>query len=122
MGKKVLFVDDDPHWRELAAIGLGGAGYDVLVAQDASEALQRAEGAELGLIILDLNLAGENGLHLMKYLRHNYPDVPILIYTSMDHDEAGIRSMMAEGADQYLPKGTIEELLVTLGGYYRSFS
>src|SRR5580704_9890445 len=73
MGKKILFVDDENDWREVAEMYLKDSGYEVVTARDATEALSRTEGVDLGLIILDLNLAGENGLMLMKFLKRNHP-------------------------------------------------
>jgi DNA-binding response OmpR family regulator len=119
MDTKVLFIDDDPDWRVIAETALGDAGYDVITAQDASEAMGKAEGANLGLIILDLNLAGESGLTFMKYLRYNHPNVPILLFTGMEHDDITVRAMLDQGADQYLRKGSSDELIVTVGMYFR---
>src|SRR5437016_12214834 len=118
MDTKVLFIDDDPDWRVIAETALGDAGYEVITAQDASEAMGKAEGANLGLIILDLNLAGESGLTFMKYLRYNHPGVPILLFTGMEHDDTTVRAMLDQGADQYLRKGSSEELIVTVGMYF----
>ena len=118
MGKKILHVDDENEWRAMVATCLQAAGHDVLTANDASEAMAKAEGVELGLIILDLNLAGENGMMLLKFLRHNHPGTPILLYTGTEHDDAQIRAMLKEGADQYLQKGSMDELIITVGGYF----
>ena len=119
MDLKVLFIDDDAHWREIAQTALGDAGYNVETAQDASEAMEKCQGNKLGLIILDLNLAGESGLTLMKYLRMNQPDVPVLLFTGMEHDDSTVRAMLDQGADQYMRKGGVEELIVTVGSYFR---
>src|SRR6476646_6581864 len=119
MDAKVLFIDDDPKWREMVSVTLQGGGYEVITAQDASEAMEKGQGVKLGLIILDLNLAGESGLTLMKFLRHNYPDVPILLFSGMEHDDSTVRAMLDDGADQYLRKGGSEELIVTVGTYFR---
>ena len=118
MKKKVLFIDDDAGWRELALTSLQDAGYDVLLAHDATAAMEQASGSQLGLIVLDLNLAGESGLTLMRYLKRNHPDVPILLFSGIEHDDLTIRAMLDEGADQYLRKGNVESLIVTVGTYY----
>ena len=116
MGKKILFVDDEDDWREVAEMYLKDSGYDVLTARDATEALGQTEGVDLSLIILDLNLAGENGLMLMKFLKRNHPDVPIILYTGQEHDSMAIAQMLKQGAQQYVRKGTLGELLKAVQG------
>ena len=122
MSKQVLLIDDDQVWLRLATQSLENAGYGVVRAVDASEAMQKADGTELGLIILDLNLAGESGLTLMKFLKRNHPEVPILVCTGLDHDDSTIRAMLDMGGDQYLHKGSTEEFLVTVGTYFKQLS
>jgi len=117
MRKKVLFIDDDEIWRKRVSASFGQADYETLTAANATEALALAEQRPLGLIVLDINLDGEDGLMLLKFLRRNHPDVPILLFSAMQHDEASIRSMLEMGADQYLPKASIEELIVTVSSY-----
>src|SRR5207248_4575758 len=114
MSKQVLLIDDDQSWLRLASVALQQSGYAVLGAADASEAMRKADGASLGLIVLDLNLGGESGLTFMKFLKHNHPGVPILIHSAMEHDDSTIRAMLDLGADQYVHKGELEELLVTV--------
>jgi len=116
MRKKILFVDDEDDWRFMVTACLNEGGYEVLAARDASEAMLQTEGVTLDGIILDVNLAGENGLMLMKFLKRNHPDVPIILYTGLNHDEAAIQTMLKEGAQQYLRKGTMEELFNTVQG------
>jgi DNA-binding response OmpR family regulator len=70
-----------------------------------------SEAAGLDLIILDLRLVGESGIMLMQFLKRNHPEVPILLFTGLDHDDATIQAMVEQGADGYLHKGTMQELL-----------
>ena len=113
LSKPVLLIDSNQDWQNLVTSWLENAGYSVLRAHDASDALQKA-GPYLGLIVLDLNLGGESGLILCTYLKRNYPEVPILLCTGMDHDDETIRAMLHMGADHYSHKGTQEEFLVAI--------
>ncbi|MDB6122528.1 MAG: two component, sigma54 specific, transcriptional regulator, Fis family [Pedosphaera sp.] len=111
MEKRILFVDDEGDWRFMASTYLKEAGYEILTAKDGTDALMLSHGVKLSLIILDVNLAGENGVVLMGLFKRNHPGVPIILYTGMDHDAAAIDGMIKQGAHQYLRKGTMEELL-----------
>ncbi len=121
VSKPVLLIDADPNWQRDAKSWLEHAGYSVLGACDASEALQKA-GPHLGLIVSDLNLAGESGLILSTFLKRNYPEVPLLLCTGMDHDDSTIRAMLDMGADQYFHKSTMEEFLLTVGTCFKNRS
>jgi CheY-like chemotaxis protein len=112
--KRVLFVDDEGDWRLVAGSCLEDAGFQVVTAKDQAEALKRMECATLDGIVLDLNLAGQNGLLLMELLKQMHPGVPILIYTGQDLDKAAVQSILAQGARQYLKKGSMAELCSTL--------
>src|SRR6266850_7887799 len=108
--KTVLFVDDEGDWRLVAGECLRDAGFNILTAKDEAEALRRMETVKLDAIILDLNLAGQNGLLLMELLKQRHPGVPVLIYTGMDHDNSTITEMLKSGAKKYLRKGSMAEL------------
>lgn len=117
--KKILYVDDENDWRRMVSTFFKVAGYQVVTAKDGSEALAETEGVGLGAIILDVNLAGEDGIMLMKYLNHNHPDVPIILYTGLPHDDESIQVLLAAGAHQYLRKGSMGELLKCVQELYR---
>ena len=114
MGKLILFVDDDRHWRLVVETALEEAGYDVVAVKDAREAILRLDQVEPGLIILDLDLGGENGLMLMKLVKKHHPEVPVILYTGMEHDDRFVQRMLQQGAHQYLSKGRMEDLLVAV--------
>jgi CheY-like chemotaxis protein len=109
--KKILFVDDEDDWRYMATMYLTDSGYEVWTARNGAEALRQAGRVRPDLIILDLNLGGESGLVVMKLLKEKHPGVPILLYTGMEHDDAAVQAMLREGAQQYLRKTTMGEML-----------
>jgi CheY-like chemotaxis protein len=84
--KKILIVEDEKPLCDVIIAALAEAGFDVLAATDASEAMLQAENPALNLIIVDEDLAGESGIMLTKFLRHNHPDMPTMIYTNQDHE------------------------------------
>jgi CheY-like chemotaxis protein len=105
MSRKVLFVDDEVEMCFMVANLLKHHGYEVVTAETAESALELGFSLPLDLIILDINLAGENGLQLMSYLKRNSPDVPIIIYTGMELEDQAIQKALADGAHQYIRKG-----------------
>ena len=111
MSQKILIIDDDLDLRRLISNCLKTEGYQVVAVSHASEALLLAQDAGLNLMILDLDLGGENGLMLMKHLRQTHPGVPVILYTGMDHDAASIERMREQGAAQYVRKGPLPALL-----------
>lgn len=111
MGAKILLVEDSEDWRRLAADALSEAGYGVVPVSGAGEAILQKELSELRLIILDLDLGGENGLMLMKHLQRHHPNVPVILYTGMEPDDGSIQRMREQGASLFLKKGPVSELL-----------
>ena len=114
MARKVLFVDDDQHWRVMVQTYLKDAGYDVVTVRDAGEALLRIDNIKPSLILLDLDLGGENGLMLMKFVKLTHPQLPVIIYTGLQHDDEFVRRMLDQGAHQYLHKGSLQDLLAAV--------
>ena len=117
--QKILFVDDEQHWREQVSASLSEAGFDVLTASDGTEAMRQAADHSLGLMIVDEDLAGESGVMLSKYLRRNHPDVPTMLYTCAEQDTNTAPDVMSQAADLSLPKGSMAELIVNVGCYVR---
>ncbi len=116
MTKTVLFVDDENDWRFMASTYLEESGFKVITARNGTEALLVSNGVRLNVIVLDINLAGENGVVFMEFLKRNHPGVPVLLYTGMEHDEAAIEGMLKRGAHQYLRKGGMHDLLAAVQG------
>ncbi len=99
---KILIVDDDPRIREVLAIALERAGYDVLSARDGQAALRSARRDGPDLIVLDVGLPELDGLEVCRRLRAT-SEVPVLFLTARD-DEVDRIVGLELGADDYVTK------------------
>ena len=74
----LLVVDDEPELRGLLAEYFGRHGFAVSTAEDAAQARGRIAAARPDLAVLDINMPGENGLSLARWLREAHPSVAIV--------------------------------------------
>jgi DNA-binding response OmpR family regulator len=114
---KVLFVDDEQHWRDEVGTSLAEAGFDVMIAANGTEAMAKADDPALGLLIVDEDLAGESGLMLTKYLRRNHPGVPALLCTTAPPRLSSALASEPWTADQCVQKQAMDALLAGVCKY-----
>ena len=115
----LLVVDDEPELRGLLAEYFGRHGFAVSVAPDAAQAREQIAGARPDLAVLDINMPGENGLSLARWLREAHPQVAIVMLTTAS--EAVDRIVGLElGADDYVSKPyELRELLARVRAVLR---
>ena len=98
MPKKILIVDDSESIREVVRFTLENEGFEVLVANDGTDALKFLDGREIDMIITDLHMPEMDGITLIKHVRamEAYQRIPILFLTTesqtakkMEAKEAG---------------------------------
>ena len=100
---KILVVDDDRNLVELIQMRLETAGYEVIVAFDEGEALEKIKGQVIDLAIVDLQLVQTDGLTLMEDLHLVIPQMPVIILTAYGSIESAVDAMK-RGAYSYLTK------------------
>jgi two-component system chemotaxis response regulator CheY len=105
MGKRILTVDDSRTMREMVALTLRGAGFDVVQADDGINALKTLETNVVDMIITDLNMPNMDGLELVRALRSKpqFKGVPILFLTTRNSD-ADKSAGRAAGATGWIVK------------------
>jgi len=103
--RTILVVEDNPLNRELVVDLLEGAGYTVLQADEGVGLLERVKAAQPGLILLDLQLPGLDGVTLARQLKADRAtrEIPVLAMTAYARLEDQERAMEA-GCDGYLRK------------------
>lgn len=103
MEEKILIVDDEEHIVTLLAYNIEKAGFIIDTAYDGLEAVQKVEKNDYDLIILDVMLPKMDGMEVVKQLRINRIDIPILMVTARDTEVDTILGLEL-GADDYLTK------------------
>ena len=118
MTYQVLVVDDDPLIRKGLKFNLEKEGYSVLLATNASAALEQASLQRIDVAIIDIGLPGEDGLSLCKRLKADY-NLPIIFLTARRRDLDEIVGLEV-GADDYVTKPfNIDILLARLKALIR---
>lgn len=100
--KKVLVVDDEKPISDIIKFNLEKEGYDVVVAYDGEEALQKVEDEDPDLIVLDLMLPKIDGLEVAKQVRAK-KTTPIIMVTAKDSELDKVLGLEL-GADDYVTK------------------
>jgi two-component system phosphate regulon response regulator OmpR len=115
----ILVVDDEPELRALLGEYFGRHGFSVRTAADAAAARQAFAQSVPALAILDINMPGENGLSLARWMREAYPRVGVVMLTTAGESVDRIVGLEL-GADDYLPKPfDVRELLARIRSLLR---
>jgi len=110
---KILVVEDEVKIARFVELELKYEGYDVVVANDGRDGLDKAMNANVDLIILDIMLPGLSGIEVCRRVRLE-SDVPIIMLTAKD-DVTDKVAGLDMGADDYMTKPfAIEELLARI--------
>ena len=99
----LLIVDDDDRIRDLLKQYLTRAGHSVTTAADAAAARKLFQTFSFDLAIFDIMMPGEEGLSLLKTLRDDGNQTPVILLTARGQSEDRIEGLRL-GADDYLPK------------------
>jgi DNA-binding response OmpR family regulator len=102
VSSQILVVEDDGRIADLVARNLQAAGYRCVLAADGDRALAEFRRAKPALVVLDLGLAGIDGLEVTRRLRRE-SDVPILMLTARTTESDKLLGLEV-GADDYVTK------------------
>lgn len=99
---RILVVDDEPQIRRFLRPALAAAGYDVVEAENGTDAIKAAATAAPDVIILDLGLPDMDGKDVIANLR-GWSTLPIIILSARDRETEKIAALDL-GADDYIEK------------------
>lgn len=116
---RILLAEDDADMARFVSDALTKQGHDVVSVTDGAEALKLGLEGGWGLVVLDRMLPGRDGLDVLRALRGNGHNVPVLMLTALGQIEDRVAGLDA-GADDYLVKPfALSELLARLNALIR---
>ncbi|HSB73573.1 MAG TPA: sigma-54 dependent transcriptional regulator [Candidatus Methylomirabilis sp.] len=106
----ILIVDDEKSLRRFLRDTLEGEGHAVHQAATGEEALDRFAQASFDLVLLDMILPDLNGLQVLRRIKRQAPDVPVIIMTAYSEVRGAVEAMKAQAADYLCKPFDLEEL------------
>mgnify|MGYP005849133375 CR=1 FL=1 len=100
---KVLVVDDEPDMRWLLSSLLKNQGFEVALARDGQEALERVSKETPQVVLLDIKMPRMDGMEALQKFKEAYPQLPAIILTAYGDVQSAVQAMKL-GAYDYLTK------------------
>jgi two-component system OmpR family response regulator len=116
---RVLVVDDEVNIAELISMALRYEGWAITTAHTGTKAVREAKDHRPDAIVLDVMLPDIDGFEVLRRIRANQPDVPVLFLTARDAVEDRVAGLTAGGDDYVTKPFSIEELVARLRGLMR---
>ena len=99
----VLVVEDDELIRGIFVDIIKSKGYSVFEATNGREALQILKEQPINIIVSDMKMPVMDGMQLLREVKSNYRDIPVVVITGFDN-EFTEEQVLAAGADAYITK------------------
>ena len=103
MRRRLLLVEDDRTLRQALSFSLSREGYEVATAADGEAALEAARSDRLDLILLDVMLPGMSGVEVLRVLRRDGVNTPVIILSAKGEEIDRVVGLQV-GADDYVAK------------------
>ena len=89
-GNKILIVEDDDLMIVILQFILKKEGYEISVAKDGLNAIERIPEIAPDMVITDIMIPFRSGLEVISYVKTNYKDTPIIVISSLGEEESTV--------------------------------
>ncbi|MBI5533789.1 MAG: response regulator [Deltaproteobacteria bacterium] len=111
---RILLVDDELDFIEPLARRMERRGMQCVALQDGEKALALIQTERFNCVVLDVRMPGIDGIEVLRRIRRDHPDLPVVLLTGHASVELGVRGMQL-GAFEYLLKPIdLDDLLDTV--------
>jgi len=104
MNPRILFVDDEANMRELLSLYLRDKSMEVTAVPTSQEAMELFGQTPFELTVLDLDLAGADGLDVLDFIRRQDARHPVIIYTGLNEGELFLKKFLLGRANAVVLK------------------
>jgi two-component system OmpR family response regulator len=118
---RLLIVDDEPNIVDLLSTSLRFAGFEVATARNGSEALRVAAEFRPDLLVLDVMMPGIDGFTVVRRLRQEGMNVPVVFLTAKDATEDKVTGLTLGGDDYVTKPFSLEEVVARIRTVLRRF-
>lgn len=108
--RKILLVDDEIDFVSTLAERLRLRDMIVTTASDGEEALRAVEEAPPDVVLLDVMMPGLGGFEVLKRIKHDHPEIVVILLTGHGSTNDGIEGMRSGAADYLMKPIKLEEL------------
>ncbi len=96
---KVVLIDDEADIREVLAISLADAGYDVKAASDGEAGLRLCEEFSPRIVITAIRMPRMDGIQVLEAVKSRHPDTEVIVATAFGEMELAIRALQLDASD-----------------------
>jgi DNA-binding response OmpR family regulator len=118
---KILIVEDDPFISDIYSVELENKGYEVVLAVDGEEAMQKINSGAFSLVLLDILMPKKDGFSVLNEIKAN-PNLktPVIVLSNLGRKEDISKALDMGASDyiiktQYTPQEVVDKIESVLG-------
>lgn len=112
--KHVLIIDDEENMRYMLQLTLESEGYDVELASNGAEGIQKAQHNHFDFIVCDIKMPKVSGLDVLTSVIESSPNIPVIMISAFGTIDSAIQAMKQGAYDYVMKPFKQDEILLTL--------
>jgi DNA-binding NtrC family response regulator len=111
----ILVIDDEQSLLDLLSVVFKKEGYGVWATLSAAEGFRILEKENIDLVVTDIKMPETDGLEVLRHVREEHPDVPVVMITAYGSITQAIETLKAGALDYVVKPFDVEELKIIVG-------
>ncbi|MGB4703550.1 MAG: sigma-54 dependent transcriptional regulator [Candidatus Saccharicenans sp.] len=108
----ILIIDDEKGLLEVMSVVFRKEGYEVKTATSGAEGLDIINHKSIDLVITDIRMPHMSGMEVLRYVKENYPEIPVIVITAYGSISQAVEALKAGALDYIVKPFDVEELKI----------